>query len=612
MPRLFGALTVVAAVTTVSTGPAVAGTASPVSPVSPESPVPTFQKRYAASVYGDFTTIGNTVLGCPADPRDAAARCTAATSGTGAAAGTGGAPLEEFEMRRLDTARMSSGHGSSTGRITVPPRARVTYARLFWGGNDGTYRAPNGILLNSCDGSGSVARLSPGDPLKSVPSIRVDRNKPVGVIAENLVRDPDSAPGAHYYTGEADVTGAFARVVGTGKPLTVAVGGVWAPAGRGCAAGWSLSVVYAYDAPDARFAPERRTVQIYGGHALQRPGAPATTVPANGFHRSAGQIRASVTAYGGDRNRTGDRFRVDGRDMTGPDTGSADNFFAGVARGAAAPGLRDNLSIDAKDFALPDDAIRPGARSATLSFETDGDSYVPSALALSVPVPDLEITKSASAESVAPGGTVTFTITAKNTGRRDYPGVRFTDDLADTLDDAVYDGNATASLGTVGYAEPVLSYSGDIPAGKTATITYSVTVDGSDGASAAAGGNGRLGSNLSVASPRSNCGTGSADALCSVAPVVEEAAELEGSQADLDEESHDDSLEQGREDEPEQGGDAGEDGDDRAAGGRHGSTGVMAATGHDSERLWLLGGVALALSAAGAIALAATRDRGNH
>ncbi|MER5202842.1 hypothetical protein [Streptomyces sp. NPDC002825] len=42
-----------------------------------------FGKRYDESPYGDFTTIGNTVMGCPTAPADLAARCATAASGQG-------------------------------------------------------------------------------------------------------------------------------------------------------------------------------------------------------------------------------------------------------------------------------------------------------------------------------------------------------------------------------------------------------------------------------------------------------------------------------------------------------------------------------------------------
>ncbi|MDI9887458.1 DUF11 domain-containing protein [Streptomyces sp. HNM0645] len=268
-------------------------------------------------------------------------------------------------------------------------------------------------------------------------------------------------------------------------------------------------------------------------------------------------------------------------------------------------------------------AVTAGAAAVTTGF-------VPAAAALSAPAPDLEITKTASAKRVALGDTLTFTIRATNNGERDLPDVRFTDDLGGTLDDAVYDRNARTTLGRVVYAEPVLSYSGAIPAGKTATVTYSVTVGGEDGGD---GGDGQLGGGLEVQSPRSNCATGTRDARCTAAPVAEEVGELGAPRTDRgDEESHDHSLEQRHEDgleEDAEGGARGGPGVPPAPGGpgnaagagqagapAHGSgsgaVGQIAAAGHDSERLWLLGGVALALSAAGAIALAATRDRGNH
>ena len=44
-------------------------------------------------------------------------------------------------------------------------------------------------------------------------------------------------------------------------------------------------------------------------------------------------------------------------------------------------------------------------------------------------------------------------------------------------DDAVYDGNATASSGSLSFASPVLTWTGDLAVGASATITYTVTVN---------------------------------------------------------------------------------------------------------------------------------------
>jgi uncharacterized repeat protein (TIGR01451 family) len=52
----------------------------------------------------------------------------------------------------------------------------------------------------------------------------------------------------------------------------------------------------------------------------------------------------------------------------------------------------------------------------------------------------------------------------------------FTDDLADVLDDARYNRDATATIGTVLYQDGKLLWTGTVPVGQVALVTYSVTV----------------------------------------------------------------------------------------------------------------------------------------
>ena len=70
-----------------------------------------------------------------------------------------------------------------------------------------------------------------------------------------------------------------------------------------------------------------------------------------------------------------------------------------------------------------------------------------------------------------------YTVTVHNTGQTAYTGATTNDDLSVLLDEAAYDDNATASTGTVTYASPILTWTGDLAVGATATITYSVTVN---------------------------------------------------------------------------------------------------------------------------------------
>ncbi|MFJ7961417.1 hypothetical protein ACIQ62_34500 [Streptomyces sp. NPDC096319] len=570
-----------------------------------------FGERYAASLYGDFTTIGNTVMGCPTAPAEPAARCATAASGRGAD------DNNTFVMRRIDAAGTGSdAFGSSTGHVRIPAGARVAYARLFWGGNDGTYKGPGGARLKRCDISGADVGRSPGDPTTTAPVITVGAGAATPVSIDSMVADPADTGGPHYYTGESDVTAAFAGVSGT--DARVAVGNLWAADGKGCVAGWSLTVVHAFPGPDPVKAPERRNVRVYGGHVLQRSTSPATTITVDGFHRSPGTVRASVTAYEGDRNTQGDRFLVDGRNVTASPTGTTDGFFVGEDDGALSPKLTDSLGIDAKAFDVPAGAVPPGAGSADLTFSTSGDTYVPSALAFSVPVPDLEVTKTASPHTVKPGDTLTYTITARNVSGTDYPNARFGDDLTANLDDADYNGDVRTDLGTVSYEKRRIGYAGTIPAGKTATVTYSVTIKDP------ATGDGRLRAGVEVETPRSTCGDGSADPSCTTAPKLE-APTLEAPEPTPPPTptSAEPAPAPAR---PEPS--SGEAGAPRTVpvtpsspappapgpqGGHHTGAGAgpgsMAETGSSGERLWLLGALAVALAATGLVAKAAMRGR---
>ncbi len=77
--------------------------------------------------------------------------------------------------------------------------------------------------------------------------------------------------------------------------------------------------------------------------------------------------------------------------------------------------------------------------------------------------------------TVHPGDTVDYTITISNDGTGPVTDT-LTDDLTGVLDDATFVGNQTTTIGTVDYTAPDLVWSGTIPGGQTAVITYSVVV----------------------------------------------------------------------------------------------------------------------------------------
>jgi fimbrial isopeptide formation D2 family protein len=84
------------------------------------------------------------------------------------------------------------------------------------------------------------------------------------------------------------------------------------------------------------------------------------------------------------------------------------------------------------------------------------------------------------------GDTVTYTVTATNTGDTDYTAeepATVTDDLSGVLDDATYNDDASADRdGTIAYTEPKLSWTGALAAGDTVALTYTVELTaGGDG-----------------------------------------------------------------------------------------------------------------------------------
>jgi len=154
------------------------------------------------------------------------------------------------------------------------------------------------------------------------------------------------------------------------------------------------------------------------------------------------------------------------------------------------------------------------AMTTTLASTDPGSSCPPASpnpgctLIFPVLTPALTITSTAGAASAPPGGTVDYTITVANTGQTSYTGISVTDGLAGVLDDASYNSDASATTGSVSFASPNLTWTGDLAVGATATITFSVTVASPDT------GDGVLASTVTSDASGNNCPDGSTDPRC--------------------------------------------------------------------------------------------------
>ena len=95
--------------------------------------------------------------------------------------------------------------------------------------------------------------------------------------------------------------------------------------------------------------------------------------------------------------------------------------------------------------------------------------------ATDTPIAEISIAKTGSPSPAVPGESVTFTVTVTNLGQTVQTGATFADDLTGVLDDATFS-SATADVGTATFTAPSLTWTGDLPIGETATVSYTMAV----------------------------------------------------------------------------------------------------------------------------------------
>lgn len=157
--------------------------------------------------------------------------------------------------------------------------------------------------------------------------------------------------------------------------------------------------------------------------------------------------------------------------------------WSGAIRAGATVTLRYAVTIDeiAGDAELTNVAFgaAPGEIAPATPAAEDCADALDCATTTTL-LPALAISKTVDADHVVGGGTVVYTVTVTNTGRTDIPAggpARFSDDLNSVLASGSYRDDATADRGAVRVSGGVLSWSGALAVGESATITYSVDVD---------------------------------------------------------------------------------------------------------------------------------------
>jgi uncharacterized repeat protein (TIGR01451 family) len=250
--------------------------------------------------------------------------------------------------------------------------------------------------------------------------------------------------------------------------------------------------------------------------------AETTAIPGDLVHYSATVTNTGQTAYNGvaitldliealdDARYNYDATISTGSLVTHPD-GSVD-WVLNLAPGASAVGT---IGMTVNDTVSDDRSLLITAVSNAPGSTCPAGSPAPSCNAVvTVLVPGLTITKAADTSTVSPGGTVGYTITVVNDGETAYPAASLSDDLSLVLTDATYSGDATATTGTVSFDASVLTWTGALTTGASATIGYTVTVRDPDP------GDKRMVNTVESSAPGSNCRAGTTDVRCTAAVNV--------------------------------------------------------------------------------------------
>ena len=176
--------------------------------------------------------------------------------------------------------------------------------------------------------------------------------------------------------------------------------------------------------------------------------------------------------------------------------------------------LPAGLTLAAGTGVLSGTPTTVGTYSFTVAVTDGNNKTATKAVTLVIAAGPLVIVKTANVNSAVVGSTVQYTVTVTNTGSSAFSGVALSDPLTGVLDDAVYNSNATASTGTVSYASSTVSWTGNLAANGSVTITYSVTVNNPDV------GNMVLANTVSSSTLGTNCAAGSVDARCTATVTV--------------------------------------------------------------------------------------------
>lgn len=370
----------------------------------------------------------------------------------------------------------------SRATLNLPAGSSVIYAELVWGGlfrssaNNISALTNNSVIFTTPQGAFTVAP----DPLTA---------QNFNIPANNIT--------VGFYVRSADVTALIQPATSQTFSVEAVPALIEALDDRTADtnhAGWTLAVVYENPALPLR------NLTVWSGGTVVSPNTGSTTITVSNFLTPevlpvTGKI--FVSAQEGDAVLTGDQMlfgqtvptlallsgpnnpqnnffasQINNENSTLDTSGTFGNRNANAAAGTNTSACRQGWDITAVDVS---DKLAASQSSAVIRFTSDGDLYVPNALALQIDSKgaNVVITKSADKTYADVGEEITYTLVLENTGTVDALNVTLNDMLPPettlvansvTVDGAPYAGGL-----------PVVISS--ISAGQSVTVTFKVTVN---------------------------------------------------------------------------------------------------------------------------------------
>lgn len=311
-----------------------------------ESPRIPFAQRYHAVQHGGIARAANSAITCRTPEVAKAATCASVQKG-------GRGVNSDYEMFYVDEDDDPNTYNSSRAHLALPANSRVTYARLYWGGNlrVGEQKPPKD--------NGRVLIAEPGGRYKEV-------------LADTRTAHRDAA-GADAFQASADIT-PLVRHSRSGLWTVAQVNVAMGHSEVGAWGGWTLVVAY------ENSAEPLRQLALWDGFETLDATRTRQEVTLAGLRIPArAKGTAGFVAYDGDRGATGDALNVrtdEGKphslhDATNP---AADVMNSTIGNPGPAvqrqPAHLNTLGYDS-DVVDISSALVSGTTSLSFRFETE-------------------------------------------------------------------------------------------------------------------------------------------------------------------------------------------------------------------------------------------------